>query len=42
MICEISKVEGQAAYINVEGNRTVNYELSCQIEVVVDGEGKML
>ena len=39
---EVSQVWGAFEFVNVEGKRVLNYEARLTIEVVVDGDGKMV
>ena len=41
-ISAIDQIRGEAAFINVDGVRTLNYEFSVSIEIVEGGEGKWI
>ena len=36
---KVEDIDGDAAFINVGGKRTINYEFRVSIEVVIDGAG---
>ena len=39
---EISQVWGKFDFVNVENRRVLNYEARLTIEIVIDGDGKMI
>ena len=36
---KVEDIDGDSAFINVDGKRTINYEFRITIEIVVDGAG---
>ena len=36
---KVEDIDGDSAFINVDGKRTINYEFRVSIEIVVDGAG---
>ena len=39
---KVEDIDGDAAFINVGGKRTVNYEFKITLEIVHDGAGQMV
>ena len=39
---KVEGVTGDAAFINVDGKRSLNYEFSMTIEIVHEGSGQMI
>ena len=41
-VCAVDQVRGEAVFLNVDGKRRLNYDISAAFEVVIDGAGKMI
>ena len=41
-ISAVDQIRGEAAFINVDGVRTFNYDFSVSLELVEGGEGKWI